>query len=147
MWIDVERIKTLSHNDRDIPLENKIIKLQEETGELAQAFLKYNGSRNVSKSASGSVLDATDVLEEVCDVINVAVDIANNLNVSETDKRRMFNSKLDKWEAKQKENRTIELSESDLRDIISLAMMHKSLHGQDYSIDEVINKFLNKEKS
>jgi len=147
MWIDVERIKTLSHNDKDIPLENKIIKLQEETGELAQAFLKYNGSRNVSKSASGSVLDATDVLEEVCDVINVAIDIANNLNVSETDKRRMFNSKLDKWEAKQKENRTIELSESDLRDIISLAMMHKSLHGQDYSIDEVINKFLNKEKS
>ena len=147
MWIDVERIKTLSHNDKNIPLENKIIKLQEETGELAQAFLKYNGSRNVSKSASGSVLDATDVLEEVCDVINVAIDIANNLNVSETDKRRMFNSKLDKWEAKQKENRTIELSESDLRDIISLAMMHKSLHGQDYSIDEVINKFLNKEKS
>ena len=84
-------------------MENKVIKLAEETGELAQAFLKYNGSKNVSASAGGAPID---VIEEAGDCINVAMDIINAMVFRhpelKQEAKEMFSAKLDKWERKQK---------------------------------------------
>ena len=101
-YIDTKRIEKLSKNDGGVPLYQKIIKLSEETGELAQAFLKYDGSKNTSASAKGRV---EDVLEEGCDVLNVTIDIINALTENspalELYVRTIFQKKLDKWESKQ----------------------------------------------
>jgi len=101
-YIDEERVHYLSIADKDVPLYQKIIKLQEESGELAQAFLKYDGAKNTSVSASGS---AFDIIEETCDVINVAMDIMNAVtmdnDILEEAAVEMFQTKLDKWEKKQ----------------------------------------------
>ena len=75
-YIDFKRLETLSDGDTDVRLYQKIIKLSEEVGELSQEFLAYDISENRSKSASGSVIN---VMEETCDVINVAMDILNKL--------------------------------------------------------------------
>jgi len=102
-YIDTKRIEKLSDEDLSVPLYQKILKLSEESGELSQAFLKYDGSKNTSASATGGV---ENVLEETCDVINVAVDIINVLTKDnkELEKytRNLFQKKLDKWERKQK---------------------------------------------
>jgi len=108
-YIDEDRIHKLSEGDIDIPLYQKIIKLQEETGELAQAFLEFDNSKNVSKSAKfkGKENPGYDVLEEACDCINVAMDIINKITMDSDDgdlshyTRDLFQRKLDKWEAKQ----------------------------------------------
>jgi len=98
-YINFKRIENLTRisTEQTIPTYQKVLKLQEETGELAQAFLAYEGARNVSKSAT-----ATEgaVLEECCDVINTAMSIIEDLGVSSEEVRAMFDRKLDKWEAK-----------------------------------------------
>lgn len=100
-YIDFNKLQKLSDGD-DSPLYQKIIKLSEETGELAQAFLGYDNSKNSSKSANG---DVVDVIEETCDVINVAMDIINDITKDnpelENVTRKMFITKLIKWEMKQ----------------------------------------------
>lgn len=100
-YINYGRVSKLSAIDKHVDFSSKALKLSEETGEVSQAVLKYLGSKNVSKSA-----DVEDpkmlVLEELCDVLNVAVDMINALEVTEEDVKDMFEKKLDKWEAKTK---------------------------------------------
>jgi NTP pyrophosphatase (non-canonical NTP hydrolase) len=102
-YIDTERIQRLSDVDKDVPIYQKVIKLSEESGELSQAFLKFDKAKNTSASAGGKV---EDVLEEACDVLNVTIDIINALTrnspVLELYTKQLFQKKLDKWEAKQK---------------------------------------------
>ena len=102
-YIDEERIHKLSIGEASVPEANKIIKLQEEAGELAQAYLKYAGSTNASASADGTPLE---VIEEAGDCINVAMDIINYMIMKhpelEAEAKKQFNDKLDKWERKQK---------------------------------------------
>ena len=105
-FIDYEKLERLSEADKNVPLYKKIIKLQEEVGEVAQEFLDYDDKiqgikTNSSKSTEGTV---EAVIEETCDVINVAVDILNfiemqNPELSEYIAKR-FQEKLDKWESK-----------------------------------------------
>lgn len=101
-YIDAERVQKLSDKDSVVPLYQKVIKLSEESGELAQAFLKFDGSKNTSASAKGKV---EDVLEEAVDCINVTMDIINVLTKGnpalELYTKQLFQKKLDKWEAKQ----------------------------------------------
>lgn len=101
-YIDEERVQKLSNKDSMVPLYQKIIKLSEESGELAQAFLKFDGSKNTSASAEGKV---EDLLEEVVDCINVSMDIINVLTKNspalELYTKQLFQAKLDKWESKQ----------------------------------------------
>lgn len=94
-YIDFEKLEMLSEHDKVVPLANKIIKLGEESGEVAQAYLAFCGSKNVSKSASQD-----DLLEECCDVINVVIDIINNLSVTDEEVKAMFDKKLNKWGSK-----------------------------------------------
>lgn len=98
-FIDFKRVERLSagNTDIEVSLEQKIIKLFEEGGELSQATLKYIGAKNVSASA-GQTKD--HVLEECCDVLNVTLDIINALGFTTEEARTMFDKKLDKWESK-----------------------------------------------
>lgn len=139
-FIDYEKLQRLSLADKDVPLYKKIIKLQEECGEVAQEFLawddKQNGIRtNSSKSAQGTVKAVIAVIEEVCDVINVSIDILNALEMQNPELSRyiskIFQEKLDKWESKIESNkftqddmtfigesfeRSIELANNDYED-------------------------------
>lgn len=104
-FIDYEKLERLSEADKNVPLYKKIIKLQEEAGEVAQEFLalddRISGVRtNSSKSASGTI---EAVIEEVCDTINVAIDILNTLEQDGLYRsyiKKRFQEKLDKWESK-----------------------------------------------
>lgn len=71
-YIDIERIARLSEADKSVPLYQKIIKLGEESGEVAEAFALLDNDI--------STKNAKEVIEESCDVINVAVDIINAVN-------------------------------------------------------------------
>jgi len=100
-FIDFERVSELSKKDKSNPFVNKVVKLSEETGEVAQVSLKYINSSNVSKSVTDE--DPKElVLEELCDVINTALDLINSLGVSDEEVKVMFDKKLDKWESKLK---------------------------------------------
>ena len=104
-FIDYEKLERLSEADKNVPLYKKIIKLQEEAGEVAQEFLalddRISGVRtNSSKSASGTI---EAVIEEVCDTINVAIDILNTLEQDGLYRsyiKKRFQEKLDKLESK-----------------------------------------------
>lgn len=101
-YIDDKWIENLSNNDINIPLNHKIIKLQEEVGELSQAFLAYDNCTNKSKSSTGTIFD---LIEELCDVINVSMDIMNSITQDDPKlemlARIVFINKLTKWENKQ----------------------------------------------
>lgn len=94
-FIDWELLSLLSQIDAGVSLDNKAHKLGEEYGEFLQALLKYNGSANVSASASGE--EKQHLLEELCDVLNVTLDIINFLEFEQRDVEDMFSRKLNKW--------------------------------------------------
>jgi len=102
--INEKRIRKLTEVDIDVPIYQKVIKLGEESGEVAQAFLELDGAKNVSASASTED-KIMEVIEECGDTINVALDIIfalqthNHINSEYI--RKLFDSKLDKWERKQ----------------------------------------------
>lgn len=113
-FIDYKKLQKLSEADKNVPLYKKIIKLQEECGEVAQEFLawddKQNGIKtNSSKSAQGTI-DA--VIEEVCDATNICIDILNFIEMKYPDKSeyiaKRFQEKLDKWESKIESNKFTE---------------------------------------
>lgn len=98
-FIDWEKLTDLSQGNVDIEISllEKTTKLFEEGGELAQAVLHYNGSKNVSASAGDT---KEDVLEEACDVLNVTLDIIISLGFTPEEAEAMFSKKLDKWASK-----------------------------------------------
>lgn len=98
-FINYEKLEELSEVDSVVPLTNKIIKLSEEVGELSQAYLKYIGSKNFSVSAGNT---KAHVLEELCDVMNVSIDILNKMGFDDSEALEMFERKLNKWEEKTK---------------------------------------------
>lgn len=61
-YIDYERIAYLSKGDDTVPMYQKIIKLSEEAGEISDAVDNF---------------DINDIVEELCDTLNVAIDIVN----------------------------------------------------------------------
>ena len=113
-FIDYEKLQKLSEADKDVPLYKKIIKLQEECGEVAQEFLawddKQNGIKtNSSKSAQGTI---EAVIEEVCDATNICIDILNFIEIKYPELSvyiaKRFQEKLDKWEFKIESNKFME---------------------------------------
>ena len=105
-FIDFEKLQRLSEADKDVPLYKKVMKLHEEAGEVAQEFLAWDDKitgvkTNSSKSAQGTI---EAVIEEVCDVLNVAIDVLNAIEIKYPDKSeyiaKRFQEKLDKWESK-----------------------------------------------
>lgn len=113
-FIDYEKLERLSLADKSVPLYKKIIKLQEECGEVAQEFLawddKQNGIKtNSSKSAQGTI---EAVIEEVCDATNICIDILNFIEMKYPELSvyiaKRFQEKLDKWESKIESNKFLE---------------------------------------
>ena len=111
-FIDYEKLQKLSEADKDVSLYKKIIKLQEECGEVAQEFLawddKQNGIKtNSSKSAQGTI---EAVIEEVCDATNICIDILNFIEMKYPELSvyiaKRFQEKLDKWELKIQQKET-----------------------------------------
>lgn len=105
-FIDYEKLEKLSIADKEVPFYKKIIKLQEEAGEVAQEFLawddKQNGIKtNSSKSAEGTI---EAIIEEVCDTTNICIDILNFIEMKHPELssyiEKRFQEKLDKWESK-----------------------------------------------
>ena len=105
-FIDYEKLQRLSEADKDVPLYKKVMKLQEEAGEVAQEFLAWDDKitcvkTNSSKSAQGTI---EAVIEEVCDATNVCIDILNAIEMKYPERAeyitRIFQEKLDKWESK-----------------------------------------------
>ena len=104
MNIDERRIEALSLQSIN-PIYQDVLKIQEEVGELSQAFLAFEKSPTMSKSAeTKNPLD--DVLEETCDCINSSINLMNKLIQAYPEKeiyvKNLFNLKLDKWEEKLK---------------------------------------------
>lgn len=108
-FINWVKIDLLSQIDSDISLDDKAHKLGEEYGEFLQALLKYKGSNNVSASAGGT---KEHLLEELCDVINVSIDLINALGFTNEESMEMFDRKLNKWKTKA-------ISYSDKQDLIN----------------------------
>ena len=105
-FIDYNKLQKLSLADKDVPLYKKIIKLQEECGEVAQEFLAWDDKQNEIKTNSSKSAEGTieAVIEETCDVINVSIDILNALEMKYPELSdyisKRFQEKLDKWESK-----------------------------------------------
>lgn len=82
------------------PLENRILKLVEEVGELSQAYLKYAWSVNASKSWGDT---KEHLIEEAQDVLLVIMDILNQIIETEEDQKKlieMLDKKNKKWLSK-----------------------------------------------
>jgi len=89
---EIFRLADLDKKD----LTQKALKLCEEAGEVAQAILSYTkapvcGYKNKNQG---------DVLEELSDVIIVALSIARKLEFSKEDIDTVIENKLAKWEKK-----------------------------------------------
>ena len=113
-FIDYEKLERLSLADKSVPLYKKIIKLQEECGEVAQEFLAWDDKitgvkTNSSKSAQGTI---EAVIEEVCDATNICIDILNFIEMKYPELSvyiaKRFQEKLDKWEFKIESNKFME---------------------------------------
>ena len=76
-------------------LDRKIIKLQEEAGEFAAAYLMSVGSKGTKKT-SEQITD--NLLEEGCDVMLVVLSILMRSGFDMNDVIAKFQKKMDKWE-------------------------------------------------
>jgi len=77
-------------------LEQRALKLSEETGEVAEAVLSCMGAPTCSYKG----LNNNDILQEAIDVIIVAFSCIEQLNVTDKDIKNMFDAKLGKWKKK-----------------------------------------------
>lgn len=106
-YLHLKRVHKLSKGDMKlgIPLYQKMIKIQEELGEASQAFLEYDEGKNVSASASTDDKELA-LLEELYDTMNCTMDAINHITHKRKDLQKkmvdLCDSKLDKWERKQK---------------------------------------------
>lgn len=88
-----EIIKTSKTDPKDV--FQKLVKLQEETGELGEAVLRRNGF----KSPNSKTVEQLDdkVLEEVADVIIIAASILSHFDFKSKDLDDKIESKYKKW--------------------------------------------------
>ncbi len=150
-FIDYEKLQRLSEADKDVPIYKKIIKLQEEAGEVAQEFLAWDDKitgvkTNSSKSAEGTI---EAVIEEICDATNVCIDLLNAIEMKHPELaeyiEKRFQEKLDKWESKIIGNKILEeyKNASDERNDKIISDKMKTIIQEDMQIKSCSNcKFL-----
>lgn len=93
--LELKSIESLSLSNKK-SLEQIVLKLSEETGELAQALLSY-------RSASGSEyknLGSEDVKEECVDVVIVALSMFYKMGGTDEEFAQIFDKKVQKWQDK-----------------------------------------------
>ena len=76
-------------------LDHKAIKVMEEAGEFAAAYLKHVGSKGTNKTPA-AVFD--NLLEEGCDVTIVILSILMRYNVTVDQIAAKMDEKMNKWE-------------------------------------------------
>ena len=84
--------------DQNNSVENKLLKLGEEVGELNRAWLALVGANNASRDANKNEVE---VMEEAIDVFIVIYDIIRNLekklNISQDKTEKILEKKIKKW--------------------------------------------------
>lgn len=91
-----------SKNPSRVDMSRRLLKLQEELGELSQAYLSYSSENN----PRGKTLD--DLIEEACDVGIVAMDVAMILaGGDQKSVEAEIKVKLQKWESKLKQKKNV----------------------------------------
>jgi len=96
----------LQQSFNQVDLVNKILKTQEELGELSQCILKLINSKNVSASKVNSDNKQTqrEALEEALDTLLCILDIINHLqqqsNLSDEEVQQILDKKITKWAKK-----------------------------------------------
>jgi len=110
--IDWELFKRCSQSDKEVPIENKLLKVLEEAGELASIWLAYINSDNMSKSSFKQLQKGKDqIMEEALDVLLVITDIILNLkqelHLNDDEIATLFNKKIEKWVYKIKMNQLL----------------------------------------
>ena len=93
--IPLKRILELAKKEGKT-LEQRALKLSEETGEVAEAVLSFTGA----PSCSYKGLTEEDILQELIDVIIVASSCFERLSFSDDKIAEIFKYKIDKWEKK-----------------------------------------------
>lgn len=91
-----KKIALLEHSKNPDNLEKKLIKLSEEVGEFAAAYLMSVGSKGTSKTPE-QVKD--NVLEEGCDVtlVILSILIRSGFTLDQIDSK--LQEKMNKWES------------------------------------------------
>jgi len=89
-------IKSSKEDPKDV--FQKLVKLQEETGELADAALRRSGLKN-PKNKTIEQLDEA-VLEEIADVIMIVTALLPHFDFKIQDLTRALEFKYDKWQSK-----------------------------------------------
>lgn len=89
------RNKKLGMLQKKGSIPTSLIKLGEEVGELNEAYLRSIGYKKEKESDANQ-----DLKEECVDVLIMALDIANKLDMTKTELYDLFDKKLDKWESK-----------------------------------------------
>jgi hypothetical protein len=103
--IDMDLIRRLTN--RDIrQMYRKVMKMQEEAGEAAAAFLEFDGSPNVSASAKSDD-PRHDLFEESVDTILCGMDVIVSLGYSDEEIEAEFDRKLAKWKSKVEKHRAL----------------------------------------
>jgi NTP pyrophosphatase (non-canonical NTP hydrolase) len=90
-----ERIATLDTQDKK-EMSFKLVKLMEEVGEIAEAFLEYDGYKRSGKSKTEC---KENILEECSDALLMIYSILNVNGNSLEEIKEMINKKCNKWES------------------------------------------------
>lgn len=94
----MDKVMELSKNNKK-SVEQIVMKMAEETGEVSQAVLSYLNANGSSYKG----LDADDVMEECTDVIIVALSLVFKLGGDKEYLEQMMKKKVAKWEEKSKQ--------------------------------------------
>jgi len=104
----INEIKNTNNNivKDSVHFNEKMVKLMEEIGELAQVTLSYNNSKNSSNSFLFEDVDEEDVIYEIADVIVILLDllISLNPNIDLIKFIDMMEDKVNKWKNKFEES-------------------------------------------
>ncbi len=77
------------------PIIARMVKLQEECGELAAAILKKEGWKGLGKDTPDTNHD--NILEEGCDIMIIVMSIIAKYKFTEKQMEEKLQKKLDKW--------------------------------------------------
>lgn len=93
-----QRVKEIVEKEnREVSMSDKITKMNEELGEFSAVHLESIGYKYVKNKRSKEEI-REHLLEEICDVQIMVMDIMNYYNFTSEEINEMVDKKLDKWE-------------------------------------------------
>lgn len=93
-----ERVRDVSRRERK-SLNDRVVKLTEEVGELAAEALRLSGQKSCGDKTIEQVRAAFKL--EAVDVMLMAMDLLETVNATDEEITRIMASQLDKWERQQ----------------------------------------------